>query len=485
MQNNIREIREKSIVFTKTLDVDLDFQENLMSYNDDMLKIVRCCVNNFVVSTDCKNGNITIYGKSKIYLTYISESTSCLTTADFEEEFQRTIPLENNSDDVTVSVKVINKYNNFRVINQRRIDIHNSFALDIRACAVMPVNMVDESENLLIRRDRVSYFSFIGSSFSKADFEENVEIPSDSEVIRKIINSFSSVNIEETKIITDKMLVKAKIMFSFLYTTDTDNEVINKCERTFSISKIVEIDGIDENDIPIVNVDIGNLYVKPKTNKNNELRFIEALGDVNISASVFRSVEMEVATDCYATDNEVVNTFGKLSLNANGRFIRDVIDNTLVFEFENIQIVEVLDVSLSIIDRRNIELSAYVMNENSEVMCISKRHEIENADCQMCSMYVKSFDYVIKSEHAISVRYSIDFSSVNFEERVFSVLSDAQITDNVLADSPALVVYFAKEQERIWDIAKKFRTSVDLIKAENELMDDVLSTRRVLLIPGM
>ncbi len=54
-----------------------------------------------------------------------------------------------------------------------------------------------------------------------------------------------------------------------------------------------------------------------------------------------------------------------------------------------------------------------------------------------------------------------------------------------MADSPALVVYFAKEQEALWDIAKKFRTSVDLIKSENELKDDVLDTRRILLIPGM
>ena len=54
-----------------------------------------------------------------------------------------------------------------------------------------------------------------------------------------------------------------------------------------------------------------------------------------------------------------------------------------------------------------------------------------------------------------------------------------------MADSPALVVYFAKEQEQLWDIAKKFRTSVELIKTENELKDDVLQSRRILLIPGM
>ncbi len=79
----------------------------------------------------------------------------------------------------------------------------------------------------------------------------------------------------------------------------------------------------------------------------------------------------------------------------------------------------------------------------------------------------------------------IEYTAVKFEEKTFNVLSEIKVSDKPMADSPALVVYFAKEQEALWDIAKKFRTSVDLIKSENELKDDVLDTRRILLIPGM
>lgn len=485
MQSNIREIREKSTVLSKIVDMDLDFQENLLSYNDDMLKIIRCNVNNFIVSTDYKNGNLTIYGKTKIYLTYISESTSYITTADFEEEFQKSISVDGGFDDVNANIRIINKYSNFRIINQRRIDIHNSFALDVKAYAATAINMVENAEQLLIKRSNVSHLSFIGSSLSRADFEENTQIPADSEVIKKIINSFWSVSVEETKIIADKMLVKAAAAFSFLYTTDTEYEVIKRCEKTFSISKIIEIDGIDENDIPLIDIDFANLYVKPKANKNNELRLIEIIGDINISASVYRNTELLLTTDCYATEKEVLNTFGKISLNAGAKLNRDIINDTAVFDFENVKIIEMLDVSLKIIDRKNIELSAFVLNENAELVFISKRQEITDVSCQMCSMFIKSFDYVIKSEQSVSVRFLIEYSAISYDEITYSILTNAEITDKVLADSPALVVYFAKEQETVWDIAKKFRTSCELIMAENELNDDILPTRRVLLIPGM
>ncbi len=480
MENNIREIKEKCNVFSKCVDVDLD-----MAYNDDMLKIVRCCINNFVINTDYNNGTLTVYGKSKIYLTYVSESTSCLTTADFEEDFQKQIAIEGGFENVTADVFVMNKYSNFRVINQRRIDIHNAFSLSVKVCACNPVKMIDDMPPVLLRKDKISYLSLVGTAYTRAEFEEDTAIPSDSEFVKRIINTFSAVHTDEIKIIKNKMLVKATVEFSLLYTTDTENEIIRKCEKSINISKIIDINEIDEGDDAVVNVTIGNMYVKPKADKNNELRMIELLGDVNINASVFRKVEAELSTDSYATDNEISNTFSKLNLNTNGEVISDIINDKCTFEFENINIVEVVDLSLNISDGKNLELAAFVRNEKSELIFISQKKEIDSLNFNSSAIYVKSFDYVINSSNQISVRYLIEYTAIRYEEKTFNVLSEINVSDTPMADSPALVVYFAKEQEQLWDIAKKFRTSVELIKTENELKDDVLQSRRILLIPGM
>ena len=302
---------------------------------------------------------------------------------------------------------------------------------------------------------------------------------------KRIINTFSAVHTDEIKIIKNKMLVKATVEFSLLYTTDTENEIIRKCEKSINISKIIDINEIDEGDDAVVNVTIGNMYVKPKADKNNELRMIELLGDVNINASVFRKVEAELSTDSYATDNEISNTFSKLNLNTNGEVISDIINDKCTFEFENINIVEVVDLSLNISDGKNLELAAFVRNEKSELIFISQKKEIDSLNFNSSAIYVKSFDYVINSSNQISVRYLIEYTAIRYEEKTFNVLSEINVSDTPMADSPALVVYFAKEQEQLWDIAKKFRTSVELIKTENELKDDVLQSRRILLIPGM
>lgn len=485
MSNSIREIKEKHSVFSKCVDVDIDYQESLMSYHDDMLKIVRCRVCNDVINTDFSSGALTVYGKSKIFITYVSEATGCLTTADFEEDFKKIIQIDCDCTDVQCDVTVINKYNNFRVINQRRIDVHSCFSLKINAVCIKQIEMVVDDEALLIRRDNIHYFSYIGCSLAKAEFEEEAVIPSDSELIKKVINTFYNINIEETKIIKDKMLAKLQVSFSLLYTTDTENEIIRKCEKSISLSKIIDVSGIDEGDIPVINAQIGNLYVKPKADVNNELRVIDIVGDISISSAVYRKSEIEISTDSYSPMLKTTNSYNRFQFNTNAQFFNDVISDSILFEFENINITEVLDLNIQIIGENEIEIGAFIINESSQVVYLTQRKEFEIDNYKVKKCYVKNFDYVIKSSNAIHVRYSIEFFAVDFEEKSYDILSSIDVDGEYDTDSPALVVYFASRNERLWDIAKKFRTSADLIKKENELNADVLDTSRVLLIPGM
>lgn len=485
MSNSIREIKEKHSVFSKCVDVDIDYQESLMSYHDDMLKVVRCRVSNEVSNTDYNNGSLTVYGKSKIFITYVSETSGCLTTADFEEDFKKVIQIDCDCTDVQSDVSVINKYNNFRVINQRRIDVHSCFSLKINAVCVKQIEMVVDDDDLIIRRDAVNYFSYIGCSVAKSEFEEEAVIPSDSELVRKVINTFYNINIEETKIIKDKMLVKLAVSFSLLYTTDTENEIIRKCEKSVSLSKIIDISGIDEGDIPVINAEIGNLFVKPKADVNNELRVIDIVGDIQISSSVYRNSEIEISTDSYSPVLRTTNVYNKFQFNSDGKFINDTISDSMLFEFENINITEVLDLNIQVTGDNEIELGAFVMNDNSQVVYLTQRKEFEISAYKASKCYVKNFDYVIKSSSSIQIRYSIEYFAVSFEEKTFDVLSSINVDGAYDTDSPTLVVYFANRNENLWDIAKKFRTSADLIKRENELSNDVLDSSRILLIPGM
>ena len=46
-----------------------------------------------------------------------------------------------------------------------------------------------------------------------------------------------------------------------------------------------------------------------------------------------------------------------------------------------------------------------------------------------------------------------------------------------------LMIYYASDGEKIWDIARKYYTSVNAIKSENDIEEDVIQTDGMILIP--
>ena len=47
----------------------------------------------------------------------------------------------------------------------------------------------------------------------------------------------------------------------------------------------------------------------------------------------------------------------------------------------------------------------------------------------------------------------------------------------------ALTIYYADNGEELWDIAKKYGTSVEKIKTENEIDSDKIQNKNMLFIP--
>ncbi|MGN1479269.1 MAG: hypothetical protein ACI4XH_05830, partial [Acutalibacteraceae bacterium] len=56
-----------------------------------------------------------------------------------------------------------------------------------------------------------------------------------------------------------------------------------------------------------------------------------------------------------------------------------------------------------------------------------------------------------------------------FERKTARALVSADVTEreNERRHSSAMIVYFPDEDEKMWDIARKFNTTVELIEAEN------------------
>ena len=130
---------------------ELDFQENLPQYLDDIERVVKCSVKSVATDYECTGGAIKLYGKSIISLTYVN-SSGCLLSNIFEEEFSRPISSNAGMDIKFAKINLVTKYSSFRLINQRRIDIHTAVRANITAFSANNGQCLADCKNAFVKQ---------------------------------------------------------------------------------------------------------------------------------------------------------------------------------------------------------------------------------------------------------------------------------------------------------------------------------------------
>lgn len=481
-------------VYQKCIDVEEDYQEALPQYCDDIYRVVKCVSRSYITSVDSNYNEVKIFGKTEISLTYFNES-SCLCYADFEEEFTKLVDVDNITESAFANATVNNKYTNFRVINQRRIDIHCALAVNVSVYDKIKCPCISSCNNSKLKTEKFKTAAVINTNISRAEFDEEFSVAGDSKPIKRIISSSSFVTLSETKIIKDKALIKAVVSLSVLYTTDEEEEQLSKCEYSFNISKIIDASGIDDNDIIISILSIGNIFFKAKSSSNDKLCVIEAYGDVSITSVFIREREQELITDGYVLNHNSECSYSDFTCNKNGRCINDTKMQSVSFDFSS-EVTEIkeLNITLSESFARNGKLiskataNAICMTTAGSLASFSNTAdieiEIENCQNAVSAITLQSYDYTMQASGKVDVRMSLGISAYIYEETKVRVLSEINADDSEI-NYPALTIYFGKQNESVWSIAKTFSSDIDLILTENDLSSEILDSNKILIIPGV
>lgn len=474
---------------------ELDFQENLPQYLDDIERVVKCSVKSVATDYECTGGAIKLYGKSIISLTYVN-SSGCLLSNIFEEEFSRAISSNAGIDVKFAKINLVTKYSSFRLINQRRIDIHTAVRANITAFSANSCQCLSDCKNAFVKQYNPNRLVEKDSGICNEEFDETFTISNNNSQIRNIVNTFANCVVEDKKIIKDKMLVKLRIDASVLY--ENEEGAVEKCIHSFSVSKIIDVNDSGNDDNAFVKATVSSIYVKAKADVSNRLCDIEMVGRVTFNYSLFTTIKDEFVVDTYIPNYDTDVITDSVNLKSNPIYFYDDKTAELNFDVEK-DIIEILDLKLDIIDC-NIENSkmsisiklSFLYYDDSSQLCYfegSSDYVLVLNDNEMSgigSANLFSFDYVIKNANTISLRLNFEYSAYLFKQENLNYITDiSSATEKENADLPQLTLYFANKNEDVWEIAKKFSTDMSLIMDENDLTSQIIDCQRVLLVPGM
>jgi hypothetical protein len=274
------------------------------------------------------------------------------------------------------------------------------------------------------------------------------------------------------------------------------------------ISQIIESEGLCESSITSLKMTVCSCEAVAKADSSGNMRLLDL--SVRISAFMvsFDKKTITLINDSYSTDFEVKNTAKNIELFEYADKFDSAFTNKVVLESIGVSVDCILAVWCSDIkysfymkDDKCVTNGTYhatVVYKDSEnsLGIISKPVDFEyevklekkperivcygSATLLCCSCAVIGDSRLeLKTELAVSGIILSEFSKKYIGSIEISEDSTKREKDC------ALTVYYCDEGESVWNIAKRYSTTVDAVMHENDLSEHLIESGRPILVPSV
>lgn len=495
------------LIYEGSMEQAVDSDLTLPDYCPDIQRILKCCITPQVTGVQPAGGRITVDGNIVIRLIYVCEQGR-LHCYEQSHPFSRFVEIADMPQEVCAKVQAKTEYVNCRAVSQRRADIHASVTLMVRATSPCNDELIDQAEGCGVQLRRCSVPVSTVKCCTQRNFtvSEVLELSDTQPQIAQIISTTSCIKVRELKVIPNKILLKGELEVRTLYCSDENGGTAEKMTSTIPISQILEAEGIDEQCSNDVRLETTCLEVVPRGNSEGDMRLLDITARICAHICAYVDSEAPMVTDAYSTAYE---------LNADRKIVR-LMRLTAVFTDTSLckGKLEIPGGASGVVDLwcggitassapRDGQLSVtgtatvcmLVTDSGGEIQYLERQMDYEylrrldstdgNIQCDP-SVTVSAMDYVMGSEGRLDVRLELTVTASVFEMVEKKVITDLTLLEEHPKEqkAAALTIYYCDAGENIWDIAVRYNTTVQAIMGENQLTDETVPEKCMLLIPS-
>lgn len=495
-------------VFETSAEQAIEADIVLPDYCPEIQKILRCSVIAQLASVQHNSGKITAQGNAVIRVIYVGDNGK-VSAFEQSQPVQKTAECEHIGSDANVEVRINVDYVNSRAVSPRRIDIRGMLTFIFKAENKREENVMCSADGCGIRSrsDAYTYADLRGMCSKVFSLTEIVEIPSDKNPVSQIINSSAFACAKDVKVINNKILIKGDCEIKVYYISENTG-AIECIEHSVPISQIVEVDGVSDDCVSSLCLKVISCETQGKVDSSGSMRLIDL--DVRVCASfaAFREVELELINDAYSTCNELKSTFRSLEINTLNTSVDTTFINKVVIESIGVSVDGVLAVWCSDIKSSAMlkgdsclvsgtyQATVIYRDSDKQTGIIQKPVDFEysfrlknpvSRIKSRVSLQIAACSCILSGESKLELKTEISICGIILSNEIVKYISEIEVLEKS-ADSVspcALTIYFTDENEKVWNIAKKYKTTVQAIMEENNLDNDIITERRFLLIPAV
>ena len=505
------QLKRQSVAINETLcrttvEQPIECDALLPDYCPDIVKILRCEVTPILTGNQVSGSQLTVDGVAAARVFYLSDA-GCLRSAEYKIPFSRVVEIKPSSSRPVVRVSPSVGYFNCRAVSPRRLDLRGAISLSILVTACREEDVVAGAEGMgvLTRGEEREVTRVTGQEVRPFTLREELELPSDKPSIRLPLRCSGFARITDKKQVAGKIVLKGELKLHVFYLCDGDDNQLDSTDHTVPFSQILDVDGMEEQTRCIVSLQVSSLDVPPKADPDGQSRVLALEAVLEAKVLCHRNETIPLVSDCYSTQYESSCQQKTVSL---GR-LAEAVDESHVYQ-ESVDLpdgaVRILDLWCRVQGEEfsaeagkataagRLLISMFCSMEDGGMEYFDKTepftHEID-IDCQRPMEFLGEFSildvgFTSSGSGRAEIRCEIGITGPVYCSEPEAVLTSLTVDEEHPKEkdpSVSLTIYFADAGENLWEVAKRYNTSMEKILADNGLTGTVIGEKRSLLIP--
>lgn len=494
-------------VYDGSVEQSLDCDLTLPDYCPVIQRILKCRVTPQISAYQFVGDRLTVDGCAQIRLYYSDEGNKCVRCYEYSLPYSKSVDMNNINENACISVSADMQYVNCRAVSQRRVDIHGAFSIKIKITVLHSEEFIVgvEGGGMELQKKPMTISSISGEIRRQFSISEVLEVGASKPAVQQIIRSSATAILRDYKVITNKLLVKGELLVKTLYSADSTESALETMENSIPISQIIDMEGVDDTSTCDVRLSVLSFELQTKADSSGEIRLIEAAAKVSAGICAAKNISIDCITDAYSTQFEMQLQRKAFTFERLAETFRDTALCRKTVEIGSVSSIldvwcdsispSVLQEENAVVIRGNAVVSMFAISTDGSPMYVERTLDFEykrelkiSGEAVRCNPNVNivGADYSLNGSQNLDVRLEISVDASVFVTESCSLISGVEVDENTLKNSSgaaALTIYFAESGERIWNIARSYNTTVSAIMEENELKEEVVREKCMLLIP--
>ncbi|MFT8888022.1 MAG: SPOCS domain-containing protein [Ethanoligenens sp.] len=504
-------VRVSAPVLDTAADHPVDCDIILPDYCPDVSRVLKTEGCAEIDAKQVDGARLTVSGTFYIRVLYITENSCNVRCLTHETAFTHTFDLNEECEEARARVRARVVYVNCRLIGPRRVQVRGSISIRAKVLCEREQEFISgvQTEQLESRSRPVHCSAHVGSAEKPFDVHEELEISYGKPAVASIIKTDAVAVVQDYKLISNKVIAKGEVRLKTLYSAESEEGEggVEVMEHAIPISQIIDLPGVDEDCGCTLRLIPGVVKSNVQPDGEGENRKLDVQMTVTAEVTAYRTREVTTLTDVFSPQYEVAIQSKPISL----LHVADTIHTTEMVrqtvELDDAELKSVTDCTViahltesrfeggALLLTGELQVAVFAVDMQGGPVCTDKtvpftlKEEVKNAAKTMRGdpdLHVVSSSYTLTGPNRLDLRVECAVDATVYAVLQENALTELDVDDSQPKELPpqkTLTLYFADKGESVWDIAKRYNTSPDGIKRENNLEDDALDARSMLLIP--